>query len=68
MQNTLFNGSNIVMYKAKRQKYIEVKELTYDVVSNALGGGGTWLQSKPLTFKQYKHNELWINNNFIIIL
>lgn len=58
MQNTLFNGSNIVMYKAKRKKYIEVEELTYDVVSNAFKGSGTWLQSKSLTFKQYKHNEL----------
>lgn len=52
MKNALFNGSNIVMYKAKRLKYIEVKNLSLDVISDAIGGGGTWLPSKTLEFKE----------------
>jgi len=52
MKKNLFNSSNVVMYKAKRQKYIGLEKLTVEVVSDVLGGGGVWLPSQSLTFKQ----------------
>lgn len=42
MRDTHFGGSDHVLLKAKRSKYIALERLDYNGISDALGGGGTW--------------------------
>jgi hypothetical protein len=45
MQKTQFEGYSVVLYKPKRLKHILVKELTADVIGDALIGNGQWKNS-----------------------
>jgi len=50
MKKSHFNNSNVVLYKSKRIKHMLVNDLNSDVISDALGGGGSWQTSKALQF------------------
>lgn len=53
MSKSVFDGASVVLYKAKRKRHMLVKDgkLSFDLVSDALGGGGTWQASSGLEFR-----------------
>ncbi len=56
MRDTHFSGTDYVLLKTKRQKYIPLAHLDYSGISDALGGGGTW-QPYAQTLKFEMINE-----------
>jgi hypothetical protein len=52
MKQTIFGGAEAVIYKPKRLKYLNADKIDQldSIVSDALGGGGSWLPAKPLAF------------------
>ena len=57
MKDSLFDGNSIVLYKAKRLKHMGVSSLSVEVISDALGGSGTWVTSKALDFSEVKISD-----------
>ena len=45
MQENLFEGYSVVLYKPKRLKQMLVRDLTADVIGDALIGNGQWNNS-----------------------
>ena len=52
MKERLFGGAEAVIYKPKRLKYLKADKIEHldSIVSDALGGGGSWLPAKALSF------------------
>lgn len=55
MQSKLFDGARTVLYKPKRKRFMavgadETVDSLYEVISDALGGGGNWKATKDLEF------------------
>lgn len=57
MRESMFGGSEAVLYKSKRQKFMplsgDASAMGY-TVSDALGGGGSWTKSSLLEFSEVK--------------
>ena len=52
MKQIIFGGAEAVIYKPKRLKYLNADKIENleSIVSDALGGGGSWLPAKALAF------------------